>query len=122
MSEVYEFPAPERVSFGTIGPQGQRVFYLQVREGQQLFTVKLEKQQVGALSLHLGQLLQDLVRPGHLPEEEGARRLEPFSRIPCVRRRRDRCRLRRGGRSTGDARRARERVDEDDEGGREAWG
>jgi uncharacterized repeat protein (TIGR03847 family) len=70
VSEIYEFSAPERVSFGTVGPQGQRVFYLQVREGAQLFTVKVEKQQVAALALHLGELLQDLVRPGHLPEEE----------------------------------------------------
>jgi uncharacterized repeat protein (TIGR03847 family) len=77
VSEIYEFSEPERVSFGTVGPQGQRVFYLQAREGTRLLTVKVEKQQVAALSIHLGELLQDLVRPGHLPDET-ALALESF--------------------------------------------
>ena len=70
MSERYELPRPERVTFGTVGPPGQRVFFLQAREGSTVLTLKVEKQQVGALALHLGELLQDLVRPGHLPDEE----------------------------------------------------
>ena len=70
MSERYELSRPERVTFGTVGPPGQRVFYLQAREGSTVLTLKVEKQQVAALALHLGELLQDLVRPGHLPDDE----------------------------------------------------
>ena len=70
MSDSYEFDQPERVTVGTVGPTGQRAFYLQVRQSSTLLTVKMEKQQVGALALHLGQLMQDLPRPGELPEDD----------------------------------------------------
>lgn len=68
MSEFYEFAAPTLVTVGTLGPPGQRVFYLQVEERGTVLTMKVEKQQVAALAVHLGELLQDLVRPGHLPD------------------------------------------------------
>lgn len=70
MSEFFELGSPQRVTVGTIGPVGQRAFYLQARAEQTLVTLKLEKQQVGALCQHLGRLLQDLPRPGELPSEE----------------------------------------------------
>lgn len=70
MSEIYELDTPERVTAGTTGEVGQRIFYLQAREGTLLVTLKLEKQQVGALADSLGRLLQDLPRPGELPAEE----------------------------------------------------
>lgn len=77
MSVFFEFSEPEAVSVGTVGPPGQRAFYLQARQGVELVTVKVEKQQVGALAVHLGQLLQDLTRPGELPDEDSLE-LEPF--------------------------------------------
>ncbi len=61
---------PDRITFGVIGPVGERVFYLQSRTGGAVLTLKLEKQQVGALSERLGALLHDLERPGELPEED----------------------------------------------------
>ncbi len=70
MSQSYEFANPQHVTVGTVGPQGQRAFYLQVRESSTLLTMKVEKQQVAALSAHLGQLLQDLPRPGELPSDD----------------------------------------------------
>ena len=70
MSEFYEFSAPSLVTVGTVGEPGHRVFYLQALEGIEVVTVKVEKQQVGALAVHLGELLQDLPRPGHIPEGE----------------------------------------------------
>ena len=70
MSEFYEFSSPSLVTVGTIGEPGHRVFYLQAREGTEVVTVKVEKQQVGALAVHLGELMQDLPRPGHIPEGE----------------------------------------------------
>lgn len=68
MSEFYEFSSPSLITVGTIGAPGQRAFYLQARQGSDLVTVKVEKQQVGALATHLGELLQELSRPGHIPE------------------------------------------------------
>ena len=62
------------------GEPEQRVFYLQarVREGVDgALTLKVEKQQVGALAQHLGELLKDLSRPGHLPEGDELE-LDPF--------------------------------------------
>lgn len=78
MSELYEIADAERVTVGTLGEPGQRVFYVQARGAGLLVTVKVEKQQVGALALHLGNLLRDLARPGELVGEE-AMELELFS-------------------------------------------
>ncbi len=77
MSEIFEFSQPSRVVVGIIGVPGQREFFLQAREGEVIVTLKVEKQQVAALSLHLGDLLQDLARPGHV-DDEGAADLEVF--------------------------------------------
>ncbi|MHB1598253.1 MAG: DUF3090 family protein, partial [Acidimicrobiales bacterium] len=57
MSVSYEFDAPDKVTVGTIGDVGARVFLLQAREGSSVVTMKVEKQQVGALATLLGRLL-----------------------------------------------------------------
>jgi uncharacterized repeat protein (TIGR03847 family) len=75
---LYELLAPRKVTFGTLGDPGQRVFYLQAIEGTLLLVVKLEKQQVGALAQHLGQLLDGLARPHELPDD-AEMELERFS-------------------------------------------
>jgi uncharacterized repeat protein (TIGR03847 family) len=77
MGDVFEFERPSRVVVGTVGEPGQREFYLQAREGEVIVTLKVEKQQVAALSIHLGELLQDLARPGHI-DDEGEPDLEVF--------------------------------------------
>lgn len=77
MSESYELSAPDVVTAGTVGDVGQRAFYLQVRQGTLLLTLKIEKQQVRALAESLGQLLQDLARPGELPSDDTLA-LRPF--------------------------------------------
>lgn len=69
MSGYFELREPSRVTVGAIGPVGQRVFVLQAREGVRLVTVKLEKQHVAAIARHLGQLLQDLAKPGDEPDD-----------------------------------------------------
>jgi uncharacterized repeat protein (TIGR03847 family) len=79
----YELETPERVTVGTIGEVGQREFYLQARQGTQLVTVKVEKQQVRALAESLGRLLQDLPRPGELPADD-ALDLEHFEEVHFV--------------------------------------
>lgn len=58
-----------RITVGTVGEVGQRTFFIQVRADDDLVTLKLEKQQVAALSETLGQMLRELPRPGDLPED-----------------------------------------------------
>src|SRR5690606_29943581 len=48
------------VTVGTIGPKGQRVFYLQAGQGAQLVSMVVEKEQTWALSEALRELLDDL--------------------------------------------------------------
>ncbi len=54
---------------GTIGPPGQRAFYLQAQGDGVVVTLKCEKQQVGALADYLAGLLADLptVEEGSVP-------------------------------------------------------
>jgi uncharacterized repeat protein (TIGR03847 family) len=63
MSGSFELGDVERITIGTVGAPGQRTFYLQARQGQQLVSLKLEKQQVAALAQLLGELLADLPGP-----------------------------------------------------------
>ena len=60
MTESYSFEDVEFFTVGTLGPRGQRVFYLQGRADGNLVSLKLEKQQVAALADYLDQVLDDL--------------------------------------------------------------
>jgi uncharacterized repeat protein (TIGR03847 family) len=60
MSPPQDFPAPDLFTTGTVGPLGQRVFYLQAREANVLLTLKVEKEQIGALAEYLAELLEKL--------------------------------------------------------------
>lgn len=62
MPVVHGFDPPERFVAGTVGPPGQRTFFLQARAGTQLVSVSLEKQQVQVLAERLDDLLDDLMR------------------------------------------------------------
>jgi len=64
----YELNDLDRLTVGTVGPPGRRVFLLQARQGAELVTLKVEKGQVRALCQYVGELMQELPRPGHLPE------------------------------------------------------
>ena len=55
-----EYLDPAAFTAGAIGPPGQRVFYLQVREGEVTATLLCEKQQVAALAEYFDGLLDDL--------------------------------------------------------------
>jgi uncharacterized repeat protein (TIGR03847 family) len=56
----YDLPSPDVVTAGTVGPPGQRAFFVQVRDGDLVVTLRCEKQQVAALADYLGGLLEDL--------------------------------------------------------------
>jgi len=56
----FELDAPAVFTAGTVGEPGQRVFYLQAQGDGMVVTLKLEKQQIGALAEYLSGLLADL--------------------------------------------------------------
>ncbi len=59
---VHNFDAPERFVAGTVGPPGQRTFFLQARQQSRLVSVALEKQQVSILAERLDLLLDEALR------------------------------------------------------------
>jgi uncharacterized repeat protein (TIGR03847 family) len=56
----FDFTEPDHVTSGALGPPGERVFYLQARQGGQVVSLRLEKQQVAALCDYLSGILNDL--------------------------------------------------------------
>ena len=72
----FEVDAPDHFTAGAIGPPGQRVFYLQSREGGRVVTLKVEKEHVRALGEYLGGLLARLKGPA--AAGRGAELLEPI--------------------------------------------
>jgi uncharacterized repeat protein (TIGR03847 family) len=56
----FDLPSPDVFTAGTVGPPGQRVFYLQTRDDQLVVSVRCEKQQVAALADYFDGLLDDL--------------------------------------------------------------
>jgi len=63
---VHEFDPPERFVAGTVGPPGQRTFFLQARAGARVTSVALEKQQVAVLAERIDELLDDVMAsPGN---------------------------------------------------------
>jgi uncharacterized repeat protein (TIGR03847 family) len=77
MAASYDFEAPDFFTTGTVGQPGRRIFYLQARESGRVVTLKLEKEQVGALAEYLAKLLADLPKPGPLPSDMAL--LEPVA-------------------------------------------
>lgn len=59
---IHTFHDPDRFVAGTIGQPGQRAFYLQVREGNRIVSVGLEKEQVQVLAEHLERIMDELVK------------------------------------------------------------
>jgi len=57
---TFDLREPDRFTAGAVGEPGSRVFFLQAVEGTQVVTLRLEKQQVGALGQYLQGVLNDL--------------------------------------------------------------
>jgi len=70
---VHGFDWPDRLVVGTVGPPGDRTFYLQAQTGAELVSVALEKEQATALSERIEEVLDALMA------EDG----NPFS-IPAL--------------------------------------
>jgi uncharacterized repeat protein (TIGR03847 family) len=56
---VIDFDPPDRFIAGTVGPPGQRTFFLQASDGPRVTSVSLEKQQVVVLADRVNDLLDD---------------------------------------------------------------
>jgi uncharacterized repeat protein (TIGR03847 family) len=61
---LHSYDPPERFVAGTVGPPGQRAFFLQARTGSRVTSVALEKQQVSVLAERIDELLDELIRSG----------------------------------------------------------
>jgi uncharacterized repeat protein (TIGR03847 family) len=72
-SVIHRFDPPERFVAGTVGPPGQRTFFLQARTGPRVTSVALEKQQVSVLAERIDELLDELLAS-----------TQPESTIPAV--------------------------------------
>ena len=83
MSASYDLERPDHFTAGTVGPPGQRVFYLQAREGRTLVTLKSEKEQVRALGEYLSTLLERMADAGDPPVKNLAL-LEPVEEAWAV--------------------------------------
>lgn len=62
-----EYLRPERFVAGTVGPPGQRTFFLQAQDGRRVTSVSLEKQQVEALAERIGELLDEVPEAAAVP-------------------------------------------------------
>lgn len=71
MSESFYFESVDLLTVGTLGPLGQRVFYLQCFAEGELVSLKFEKRQASALADYLERVLQELpdIDPGGLPTD-----------------------------------------------------
>ena len=72
--QVYAFEPPERFVAGTVGPPGERTFFLQARGGGRLVSVALEKVQVSLLAEKLEELLTEAQRRFGVELPEAGRR------------------------------------------------
>ncbi len=61
---IHNYDPPERFVAGTVGPPGERTFFLQARSGPRVTSVALEKQQVSVLAERMDELLDELIRNG----------------------------------------------------------
>lgn len=60
MSDSFDFYSVDLLTVGTLGPLGQRVFYLQCRSEVELVSLKFEKHQAAALAEYLERVLAQL--------------------------------------------------------------
>lgn len=59
---VHSYEQPDRFIAGTVGPPGQRTFFLQAKDGNRVTSVALEKQQVAILAERVDILLDEALR------------------------------------------------------------
>lgn len=72
--QVFSFDDPDRFVAGTVGPPGERTFFLQATDGARSVSVALEKVQVAVLAERVDELLDELRRRGEddIPQQPPA--------------------------------------------------
>jgi uncharacterized repeat protein (TIGR03847 family) len=80
----FDLPDPDVFTAGTVGPPGQRAFYLQARDGDLVITVRCEKQQVAALADYFEGLLDDLEPAPFGPMAADLELVEPVQELWTV--------------------------------------
>lgn len=80
----FDLSSPDVFTAGTVGPPGQRVFYLQAREEGLVVTLRCEKQQVAALAEYFDGLLDDLEPAPHAIAPEDLTLAEPVEDLWVV--------------------------------------
>jgi len=72
------------ITVGTIGPKGQRVFYLQAGKDNQVVSLIIEKEQAWALSEAIKELLEDVEqrKPERTPTQEELQGMDMDLREP----------------------------------------
>ncbi|NJN93220.1 MAG: DUF3090 family protein [Anaerolineales bacterium] len=58
--ELVDFNPVSRITIGSVGQPGQRVFLLQANQGTAMITLKLEKEQAMVLASSVIELLEEL--------------------------------------------------------------
>ncbi|MFT7648081.1 MAG: putative repeat protein (TIGR03847 family) [Candidatus Poriferisodalaceae bacterium] len=58
MSESFDLTGPDNFVAGTIGEPGERIFFLQARQGPEIVTLKLEKGQIQAIASSLADIIE----------------------------------------------------------------
>lgn len=61
---IHFFDPPDRFVAGTVGPAGQRTFFLQARDSTRVTSVALEKVQVQLLAEKIDEMLDELIADG----------------------------------------------------------
>jgi uncharacterized repeat protein (TIGR03847 family) len=69
--EVVDFKPISRITIGTVGPPGRRIFLLQASQGHSMITLKLEKEQAKILASSLLELLEQLNDAYPEPQPQG---------------------------------------------------
>jgi uncharacterized repeat protein (TIGR03847 family) len=84
LPELIELSQTDSITIDTIGPPGQRTFYLQAAQDDTLITLIIEKEHAAAISIAISRLLEQLGEAGDEPEPasvELAHPVEPLFRV-----------------------------------------
>jgi uncharacterized repeat protein (TIGR03847 family) len=78
VADAFDLPNLDAFTAGTVGRPGERTFFVQVRAGGHVVTVKCEKQQVEALGAYLARMLEDLPVASERPAPDALELVEPI--------------------------------------------
>jgi uncharacterized repeat protein (TIGR03847 family) len=84
LPELIELSQADSITIDTIGPPGQRTFYLQAAQDETIITLIIEKEHAAAISIAISRLLEQLGEAGGGPEPvivELIHPVEPLFRV-----------------------------------------